>query len=143
MKESSSLELNEEREYIDDSKIYKGNDSYGFTKEQHDQPMNLLHSSGSNANFNASSSKVNLASHVTNHSNIGSWIVDFGASYHIICSSLTSFDTYEKIAPIDIKLSNGHMAIARSLGTVQFSLGLVTQNVLFVPEFAIGTKTMC
>jgi hypothetical protein len=54
---------------------------------------------------------VNLASHVTNHSNIGC-IIDSGAIDHI-CSSLTSFDTYEKIAPIDIKLPNGHMAIAR------------------------------
>lgn len=42
--------------------------------------LNLLHSSSSNVNSNASYSKVNLASHVTNHSNIGSWIVDFGAS---------------------------------------------------------------
>jgi len=65
-----------------------------FTKEKYDQLVNLFQSSGSNANQHASSSKVNLASHVTNHvtscisrvsyslnhSNIGSWIVDSNAS---------------------------------------------------------------
>lgn len=91
---------------------------------------------------------MNLASHVTNHttsgitrvsyslnhSNIGSWIVDSGASDHI-CSSFRFFDSYNSITPVNIKLPNGHMAI---YGTVQFSPGLVAKNVLFDPKFNLN-----
>lgn len=34
----------EEKDDVDDSKYYKGSDSYTFTKDQYNQIMNLLHS---------------------------------------------------------------------------------------------------
>lgn len=37
MANNSSLEVNEEREDMEDSKSCRGNDSFGFTKEQYDQ----------------------------------------------------------------------------------------------------------
>jgi len=88
MANHSSLEMNKEREDMEDSKSCRCNDSFGFTKEQYNQLINLLQTQ------HASSTKVSLASHVTshmtsgisrvsyslNHSNIGSWIVDSSAS---------------------------------------------------------------
>lgn len=67
MANKSSLELNEEIEDDDDLKRYKGNNTYGFTKEKYDQLMNLLHSPSSNANHNALARKVNLVTHKNNH----------------------------------------------------------------------------
>ena len=139
---NSSLETNEEREDLDDSKSCKGNSntepSFGITKEQYEQLVTLLQSQ------QASFSKVNL-SHVTNHvtsgitrlsytmnhSSFGTWIVDSGASDHI-CSSINFFDSYASIIPVHIKLPNGNMAIAKFFGTVTFSPGLVAKNVLYV-----------
>jgi len=105
--------MHEERVDIDDSRSVRGTESYGFTKDQYEQLVNQLQSSGSAANQSASSSKVNLVSHVTsgtakfssslNHSNIKSWIVDSGASDHI-CSSLRVFYSYASITPVHIKL---------------------------------------
>jgi hypothetical protein len=39
---NSSLEVHEEREDLDDSKRCKGSDSFGITKEQYEQLVNLL-----------------------------------------------------------------------------------------------------
>lgn len=136
---NSSLEVHEEREDMYDSKSCKGSDSFGITKEQYEQQVNLLQTQQS------SSSKVN---HVTNHvtsgisrlsyalnqSSFGSWIVDYGASDHI-CSSIRVFDSYQSIKPVHIKLPNGNIAIAKFSGTVQFSPGLIAKNVLYVAEF--------
>jgi len=47
-----------------------------------------------------------------NHSNIGSWIVQSGASDYIY-ASLKFFDSYKLITPIHINLPNGHMAITK------------------------------
>lgn len=71
------------------------------------------------------------------HSNIGSWIVDSGASDHI-CSSIRLFGAYQQIMLLNIKLPNGHMPIAKYPGTLKFSLGLVAQNVLSVPDFKLN-----
>ncbi|MCI94666.1 hypothetical protein A2U01_0115964, partial [Trifolium medium] len=51
-------------EDVDDTKSVRGSDSYGFTREQYTQLVNLLQAS--NTSNAASSSKVNIASgHVT------------------------------------------------------------------------------
>ena len=135
MVNNSSLEIHEEREDLDDSKSCKGTESYGFTKEQYEHLVNLL------ATPSGSTSKVasHVTSHVTSgisrisyslhHSKIGSWIVDSGASDHI-CSSLKFYDSYNSISLVNIKLPNGHLAVARFSGIVKFSPGLVGKNVL-------------
>lgn len=56
---------------VDDSKSYKGNDLYTFTKDQYDQLVNFLHSSSSVVNRGVSSSKVNMESHVNPHITLG------------------------------------------------------------------------
>ncbi|PNX59905.1 hypothetical protein L195_g059919, partial [Trifolium pratense] len=65
---NASLQASEEREDNDDTKSTRDNNndsSFGFTREEYNQLVNLLHASKSN-NSNASSSKVNIASgHVT------------------------------------------------------------------------------
>lgn len=60
----SCLESTEEREDIDDSRNCRGNANYGFSKEQYDQLMHLLHASRSN--HNVYTRKVNHASHIHN-----------------------------------------------------------------------------
>ena len=139
----SSMEITEDKDDVDDSKSIRGHDtSYGFTKDQYEQLVNLLQTQ------QASSSKVNhVSNHVTsgisrvsyslNHSLIGSWIVDSGASDHI-CASLKAFDNYNSIIPVHIKLPNGNMAIAKYSGTVQFSPGFMVKNVLYVDEFKLN-----
>lgn len=110
--------MHEGREDLDDSKSCRGTESYGFTKEQYEHLVNLL------ATPSGSTSKVvsHVTSHTTSgisrisyslhHSKIGSWIVDSGASDHI-CSSLKFYDSYNSISPVNIKLRNGHLAVAR------------------------------
>ena len=140
MANHSSLEMHEERDDLDGSKSVRGTESYGFTKDQYEQLVNLLQTSSSAA-------QVNLVPHVTsgttklayalNSSNIGAWIIDSGASHHI-CSFLSIFDSHTSITPIHIKLPNGNMSIARIVGTVQFSPGLIAKKVLFVPDFKLN-----
>lgn len=127
----------------DDSKSYKGNDAYTFTKDQYEKLVNFLNSSSSTGNLDASSSKVNMESHTSdlsrisrslNHLNIGSWIVESGASDHI-CSLIKIIDSYNKIIPVNIRLPNGYMVMARYSESMTFSPGLIAQDAPFVPEF--------
>ncbi|MCI12788.1 putative retrotransposon protein, partial [Trifolium medium] len=134
---NASLESFEEMEEIDDTKSVRGtssNDSFGFTKDQYNQLLNLLQASNA-----STSSKVNIVSgHVAsgttklaysfNSSAFGSWIVDSGASDHI-CSSLTYFSSYNSITPIHVKLPNGNASIAKYVGTVQFSPGFLVSQM--------------
>lgn len=53
----------------------------------------------------------------------GSWIIDSRASDHI-CSSLHWFQHYSEIKPINVRLPNGHISIAKYSGTVIFLLVL-------------------
>lgn len=122
MAKQSSIELNEEREDIDDSKIYNCNENYGLTIEQDDQLVNLICASSSNADHNISTRKVNLIAHTNNHITLGitqitysfnyskhaSWNVNYGVSEHI-CPSMIFFDDYMQIVSVNIILPNGHM----------------------------------
>lgn len=136
-------------EDVDDSKSCRGNESYGFTKEQYDQLVHLLHAS--NSNRNVSTSKVNHVSHYNkhtsigitqisyyfNHSNIGSWLVDSGASDHI-CSSMRFFGDYKKIVQVNIILINGQMAIAKHVNIAKFSPELIAHNLLFMLDLNLN-----
>lgn len=57
----------------------------------------------------------------------GSWIINSGASDHI-CASLKSFQSFNEIKPISIRLPNGQFSIAKYLGTV-----------ILAPDFCIKT----
>ena len=118
---NSSLEVHEEREDLDDSKSCKGSDSFGITKEQYEQLVNLLQtqkSSSSKVNHvtNHVTSSISTLSYALNHCSFGSWIVDSGASDHI-CSSIKAFHSYQSIKLVHIKLPNGNMAIAKLSGS--------------------------
>lgn len=67
----------------------------------------------------------------------GSWIIDSRASDHI-CSSLHWFQHYSEIKPINVRLPNGHISIAKYSGTVIFSPGFKINNVLFVSGFSFN-----
>ncbi|XP_045800552.1 uncharacterized protein LOC123894567 [Trifolium pratense] len=123
-----------------------------MSQEQYDKLMSLLQNSNL-ASTSASASSVKVGSSmVTDHTSVihkgishslhnacvlGTWIIDLGASHHI-CSSLSWFQSYIEINPINITLPNGNFAIAKLFGTVQFSPQFVITNVLFVPNFSIN-----
>jgi hypothetical protein len=69
--------------------------------------------------------------------NLGSWIIDSGASHHI-CASLHWFHSYSEITPMTIKLPNGHHVTTKFAGTVIFNPDFKLHNVLFVPEFSVN-----
>lgn len=134
----SSIESPEEKDDVDDLRIQQGTDSYTFAKDKYGPLMNLLHPSSSIGNSCASPCKVNMTSHVNpniisgisrisrsmNHVNIGSWIVDFGASDHI-CSSMKFFGYYRSIAPVSIRFPNGHKEVAKYSGTIIFTSSFI------------------
>lgn len=125
----------------DDSKSTKKINSYGFTKDQNEKLVSLLQNI----------SKVNVVSHITsgitqltyslNQTSLGSWIVNYGSSDHIF-SSLKYFTHYKKISPIHLKMPNGHASLAKYVGIVQFSRGLVISKVLFVDDLNLNSL-MC
>lgn len=86
---------------------------------------------------NATTSGTTRISYSFNHSNLGSWIMDSGASDHI-CSFMRFFYDYKKIVPVNIRLPNGQIAIAKHVGTVKFSPDLIAHNVLFVHDFNLN-----
>lgn len=132
----SCVELNEERGGANDSKSCRGNDNYGFTWDQYNELVHLLHAS--NSTHNASTSKENHVSHNNNHitygisrishsfdhSNHGSWIVESGASDHI-CSSMRFFDDYKTTLSVNIRLPNRQMVVAKHAWTLKFSSKLI------------------
>jgi hypothetical protein len=123
-----------------------------FTPDQIEVLMSLIH----NANLTQDSATASCnqvgSSKIPGHSsgiytgihhsfknayNLGTLILDSGASHHI-CISLQWFQPYIAITPINIKLPNGNFAIAKYSGIVRFSPNFIVTNVLYVPEFSIN-----
>ncbi|KAK2361432.1 putative mitochondrial protein [Trifolium repens] len=123
-----------------------------ISQEQYDQLLHLLQVSNlSQGSASASSNQVG-SSNVLDHTSglhkgkscssynayiLGNWILDSGASHHI-CISLSWFQSYIEITPINIKLPNGNFAVAKYSGTVSFSPQFNIINVLYVPEFSVN-----
>jgi hypothetical protein len=64
------------------------------------------------------------------------WIIDSGATDHIICDkSLFSRIDEELNFPISVQLPNGNISHIRVTGTVNLSPQIILKNVLYVPEF--------
>ncbi|CAN1833821.1 Retrovirus-related Pol polyprotein from transposon RE1, partial [Linum perenne] len=70
-------------------------------------------------------------------SNSVDWIVDTGASDHVI-SSMNLFSTHRSIAGTLITLPTGSQVQATHVGTVILSTTLVLEDVLFVPQFTFN-----
>ncbi|XP_019177871.1 PREDICTED: uncharacterized protein LOC109173068 [Ipomoea nil] len=62
------------------------------------------------------------------------WIIDSGATHHIVCSTLL-LHTSKKVQGVNVDLPNGHHAEVSHIGTVHLSADLILQNVLCVPLF--------
>jgi hypothetical protein len=130
----------------EDARSSKGTESYSFTKDQYEKLINLLQSSSAGGS-SSNSPQVNVAHHQysgiscltysLSNSTYGDWIVDSGASDHI-CSSITLFDSYHEIEPIQVKTANGSISYAKIAGTVKLSESLLVHDVLLVTDFAFN-----
>lgn len=65
------------------------------------------------------------------------WIVDSGAIDHID-GSLSLFFSITKYVSVNVSLPNGQFAYVTHIGSVQISLDLVLQQVLFVSSFTFN-----
>ena len=126
-----------------------------FTREQYEKLLSLIQGSGINQDYatianqvstvtqvghslaeNHKSGKIYISSSFNSFS-LGSWIIDSGASDHI-CASLKSFQNFNEIKQISIRLPNGQFSVAKHAGTVTFSPGFFITNVLYVPNFSLN-----
>ena len=130
-----------------------------FTHEQYEKLLSLIQGSGINQHSATIANQVSTVTQVGhspaeihksgkiyisssfNNFSLGSWIIDSGASDHI-CASLKSFQTFNEIKPISIRLPNGQFSVAKHAGTVTFSLGFFITNVLYVPNFSLNLISM-
>jgi hypothetical protein len=69
--------------------------------------------------------------------NLGSWILDFGASHHIY-NSIQWFHSYNEITLISVKFPNGNSVVAKYAGTLKFSSHLPYTMYYNVPNFSVN-----
>jgi hypothetical protein len=138
--QASADEIND----LDETRSYRGTESYGLTKDQYEKLVNLLQSSAGASTSANNAAQVNVTQHhqsgiaySLSNSTYGSWIIDSGASDHI-CSSLSFYDKYQAIAPIQVKMANGSISYAKFSGTVKLFDKLFVHNVLLVPDFSLN-----
>ena len=65
------------------------------------------------------------------------WVMDTGASDHIICS-ISFFQTYTTVANCVVELPNGELAHITHIGTVKLSNFLILEHLLCVPSFSFN-----
>ena len=73
----------------------------------------------------------------TSHINPTDWILDSGATNHMV-HSITFFKTITSSVQISVRLPNGDMAKVTHIGTVQVSASLILENVLSIPSFSFN-----
>ena len=66
-----------------------------------------------------------------------SWIIDTGATDHMICST-SMFTTITDIVSKSVRLPNGHFASVTHVGTIKISDSLILHNVLCIPSFSFN-----
>ena len=77
------------------------------------------------------------SSTVTTHISSSDWILDSGATDHMI-HSIQFFTSITSIVHISVRLPNGDMAKVSHIGTVQVSPTLLLENVLCIPTFSFN-----
>ena len=77
------------------------------------------------------------SSTVTTHISSSDWILDSGATDHMI-HSIQSFTSITSIVHISARLPNGDMAKVSHIRTVQVSPTLLLENVLCIPTFSFN-----
>ncbi|XP_050211723.1 uncharacterized protein LOC126661884 [Mercurialis annua] len=134
----------------DFSRADNGNMQFPFTQEQYAKIMSMIQPNGEGS---SSPNHVNALSvtfkpdfttgNITHtclqtatniHDN---WIVDTGATYHIICS-LDLFDTFKPINDVKVNLPNGQQVTVSHIGEVKLTESLVLHDVLYVPVFSFN-----
>lgn len=65
------------------------------------------------------------------------WIVDNGATDHMVCS-LSLLSTLSQPINAIASLPNGQYAQVTHIGSIQLSLHLMLQNVLYIPSFTFN-----
>ena len=65
------------------------------------------------------------------------WIIDTGATDHIICS-LSLFTSITAKISTNVKLPNGKFVVVTHIETIQISANLILTNVLCVPSFSFN-----
>jgi len=79
-------------------------------------------------------------SHISSHipsNNLHSWIIDTGATDHMI-STVSLFTSVTATISSRVKLPNGNYAMVTHIGTVKLSEHLILHDVLCVPSFSFN-----
>lgn len=89
-------------------------------------------------------SGFSYSTHVKLQSFRHTWIIDTGATDHMVCS-ISLFTSITALVSHRVKLPNGDFAEVTHIGTIQISEHLTLTNVLCVPSFSfnlISTSTL-
>ena len=69
--------------------------------------------------------------------NFNTWVIDIGASDHIVCS-IKLLTSYTEISHSMVELPNGEAAVVTHIGTVHLSPHITLTDVLCVPSFTFN-----
>jgi hypothetical protein len=122
-----------------------------ITQEQALQLIALLQTSFPSQDFNNVASNhvgsIDFTSHTSvdqgktsqpfHSCSLSSWILDFGAGYHM-CNSLQWFLSYKATTPVKIKLPIGNIVLAKHTCIIRFSPTFIVTDVLYVPNFSVN-----
>ncbi|KAK2366337.1 hypothetical protein QL285_079730 [Trifolium repens] len=98
---------------------------------------NVTNQVGSASFIDHPSVNQGMCHHIFKSCSLGNWIIDSGAGHHI-CNSTQWFQSYNAINPVNVKLPNGNIVIAKFSGIVKFSDAFFLTNVLCIPNFSVN-----
>nr|GMC47010.1 Integrase, catalytic core [Ipomoea batatas] len=74
---------------------------------------------------------------IVNNSSSSTWIIDTGATDHIV-SSLHYYDSYRPVNDATVKLPNGTTLVVDHIGDIQLSASILLKDVLHVSSFGLN-----
>jgi len=74
---------------------------------------------------------------IVNNSSSSTWIIDTGATDHIV-SSLHCYDSYRPVNDSTVKLPNGTTLVVDHIGDIQLSASILLKDVLHVSSFGLN-----
>jgi len=116
---------------------------FHLTAQQYSQLMSLLQAHTSNVvtpDIGSSNTSMVLSASLTKFPQ-NSWIVDSGASTHIVCA-IDLFDSYHYVSNQIVKLPNNAVVPVIAVGTVHLSPSLTLHNVSFIPNFTFNVLSV-
>ncbi|XP_057975462.1 uncharacterized protein LOC131162874 [Malania oleifera] len=126
---ASSLELNSSISNI-------------FSQEQIQNLLSLANSL-SNTNVTPTANTVSTSGIISCHvvsadKNSSPWILDIGATDHMICSPHFFTSIHLPKQPFAVHLPNGQSALVVFIGTVHFSADIILHNAFYIPSFSVN-----